>query len=225
MENREWLKKTSVIRLNEISRRVSSKAYAKLLVHRLIKSGKLSKITKGIYSASDDIFSIASNIYFPSYISGLSASYRYGITEVIPIIITIITGKKHKRIEHSGYKIEFIQSKKVWGYHKEGNDNEAVFIADFERLVIDVFFYPKQMGNFDEIENIFKSIEKIDVEKLKGYLKRVKSNKIYRQVGYMLEKYRGLDISNLMKINRNYYQLNPFVKKGKTLDRKWRLYL
>jgi predicted transcriptional regulator of viral defense system len=225
MKRYEWMDNQPIIRFNEIARRVKSKEYAKLLVYRLIKSGRLARITKGLYSTSDDIFSIASNIYFPSYVSGISASYRYGLTEAIPITVSTVTTKKHKTIEYENYRIEFVKSNEVWGYHKEGSNNEIIFIADLEKLFIDAFLYPGQLGNFEEIKNVFENAKNIDVEKLKAYLKKLKSNKIYRQVGYMLEKYNNLDISRLMKIDRNYYLLNPFGKKGKKLDKKWRLFI
>ncbi len=225
MNSYEWMKTQTIVRFNEIARRVANKEYAKLLVYRLIKAGKLFRITRGAYSNSDDIFSIASNLYFPGYLSGLSASYRYGLTEIIPITMSVVTTKKHKTIEYKNYQIEFVKSDEVWGYHKEGNNNEIVFIVDLEKLFIDSFLYPRQMGNFNEIENVFKNADSIDVGKVKEYLKKQKSNKLYRQVGYMLEKYNNIDISGLMEVNKNYYQLDPFQKRKKKFNKKWRMFL
>lgn len=222
MKDYTWLKKQPIIKFNEIARRVASNAYAKLMVHRLIKAGKLIKISKGYYSASENIFSVASGIYFPSYISGLSVAYMYGTTEIIPITITVVTSKKHKKIYFMNYIIEFVKSKDVWGYHKEGEGNTTMFIADYERSLIDAFLHPAQMGNFDEIENLFKNVDKVDLNRLKSYLQKLKSNKLYRQIGYLLEKHKTIDISGLMKLNKNYYNLNPF-EKGQRTDKKWRL--
>ncbi|MBI5636244.1 hypothetical protein HY993_04750 [Candidatus Micrarchaeota archaeon] len=224
MRNNEWMEKFPVIRLNEIARRTKSKAYAKLLVHRLVRAGKLTKAARGAYSAFEDVFSVASNLYFPSYVSGLSASYRNGLTEAIPISITVITGGKHKKIEYKKYVVEFIDSKQLWGYHKEGKDNGVVFAADLEKLLLDAFLHPRQFGNFEEIENAFKNSENIDVEKLKAYLLRLNSNKVYRQVGCLLERHQGTDLSGLMPVNKNYYRLNPFIGKGRKLNKKWRLF-
>ena len=225
MKEYKWMENQPIVRFNEIARQVANKEYAKLLAYRLIKAGKLSRITRGTYSNSDDIFSIASNLYFPGYLSGLSASYRYGLTEIIPITMSVVTTRKHKTIEYKNYQIEFVKSDEVWGYHKEGKNKDIVFIADLEKLFIDAFLYPEQLGNFEEIKNIFKNAEDIDVERVKSYLKKLKSNKVYRQVGYILEEYRDLDISSLIKINKNYYSLDPFQKKRKALDKKWRLFI
>lgn len=220
MRNKDWLKKSPVIRLNRIARRVNGKEYAKLLAYRMAKEGTLKRVARGAYTASDDIFSIASNLYYPSYISFLSASYRYGFTETIPRIIYVAAAKRHKPIDFEGYAIEFVPLKSLWGYHKEEDD---VFLADVEKLMIDAFLRPEAMGNFEEIERVFENSAKIDVGKLCRYLKRLGSNKIFRQVGYMAEKYGKGDISSLMKIDRNYHNLNPFKKKGGRINEKWRM--
>lgn len=222
MKDKEWLKKSPVIRFNEIARRLKSKAYAKVFVHRMIKQGVLKKVSKGIYSTSKDIFSIASNIYYPSYISFLSASYRFGLTEIIPRVISIVTTKKHKSLEFERYTIDFIPLKEIFGYSKEGNGSSVTFMVDIEKLMIDAFLKPKNMGNFEEIKNIFEKSEKIDIEKIRHYLKKLNSNKIYRQVGYMLEEYAGIDVYGIMPINKNYYNLNPF-KGNRKINKKWRL--
>ena len=225
MEKENWIKKHPILRFTDIARRFKSREYARVFVYRMVKKGQLKRIKRGVYTSTENIFSIASNIYYPSYISFLSASYYYGFTEAIPISISTAVPKRHNTINFEGYKLEFIQMNEIWGYHKEGSD-EAVFIADVEKLMLDCFIRPAQMGNFSEIENVFVNNKKIDINKLKQYLKRFNSNKVSRKIGYMLEKHKGIDLSPLIKIDRNYYTLNPFEdRKGKKLDRKWRLFV
>jgi len=218
----EILSNSPIIRFNEICRRVNKEKYAKQLVSRLVKNGKLKRVKKGVYTSCEDIFSIASNIYYPSYISFISASYRFGFTETIPIIIYIVVNKRHKPIKFEGYIIEFVCLKDVFGLHKQGRDKNTVFTADLEKLMIDSFLRPKYMGNFEEITNIFKNSGKVNEKKLRNYLNRTNSNKVYRQVGYLLEKYKKINIYGLFPIDKNYYDLNPF-QKGKKIDNKWRL--
>ncbi|HII53785.1 TPA: hypothetical protein HA316_03040 [Candidatus Micrarchaeota archaeon] len=226
MRNMDWLRKTPVLRLNEIARRLSSKGYARLAVHRMVKQGAVARVTKGAYSASDDIFAVATNLHYPSYASFLAASYRQGLTEAIPRLITVATTKRHPPIDFKRYRIEFARLSHIWGYHKEGDGANVAFIADIEKLMLDAFLRPGLMGNFEEIRNVFKNGESIDAEKIRAYLKRLGSNKIYRQVGYMLGEYNGMDIHGLIPVDNNYYDLNPFAKKtGKTADKKWRLWV
>ncbi|MCC7570347.1 hypothetical protein KO465_03310 [Candidatus Micrarchaeota archaeon] len=221
-EIEEIINSSPVIKFKEIYGRVNSKEYAKQVVYRLIKKGNLKRIKKGVYSNSDDIFSIASNIYYPSYISFLSASYKLGLTEVIPIAVYVVTTKNYAPIEFERYKIIFIESGNIFGYHKEGKDKNVVFLADSEKLMVDALFKPEHMGNFDEIINVFKNSKNIEKTKVIEYLNQMNSNKISRQVGYLLEMYQNMDISESVKINKNYYDLNPF-EKGKKINKKWRL--
>ena len=221
MKEQKWMSAKPVLNFIDIARRFTDRGYARLFVHRLIKSKKLKRITKSRYTTSEDIFLIASNLYFPGYISFLSASAYYGYTEIIPQRIYIVTAHDHKKIDFEKYSLYFVKLNPVWGYKQ---DKEGIFIADTEKLLIDVFLKPNYMGNFNEIENIFRNISSIDREKLKNYLKRINSNKIYRQVGYMLEQHQRIDILDLFPINKNYYSLNPF-QRGKKLNKKWRLFI
>ncbi len=222
MKSKEWLSASPIIRFNQIVRELKNSAYSRVFVLRMIKKGVLRRVTKGTYTSSKDIFQIASNIYYPTYLSFLSASYRYGLTEIIPRKLLLASSKKYDLIEFNEYTIEFIQINAMWGYHKEGEGKETVFVADIEKLMIDAFLRPKCMGNFAEIENIFRNAENVDQKKLKDYLIRLNSNKIFRQVGFMLEAHKDIDIHGTIPMDSNYHELNPF-RKGKSINSKWRL--
>lgn len=219
---KEWLKKSPVIRFSDIVRKLKNKEYAKVFVYRAVKSGTLKRITRGLYSTSDNVLPIASNIYYPSYLSFLSASHYYGLTEVIPRVVYVATPLKHSELEFSGYEIKFVKTGEMWGYNKVGEGTNIIFIAELEKLLIDAFLNPNAMGNFEEITNLFKLAKNINLDKLKEYLIKMNSNKIYRQIGFLMEKYQQKDISGAMKLDRNYYQLNPF-KEGSKINKKWRL--
>lgn len=222
MKSKEWLKRSPIIRFNQIVRKLKNSAYSRVFVLRMIKKGILRRVTKGIYTSSTDIFQIASNIHYPTYLSFLSASHHYGLSEIIPRKIQLASSKKYKTIEFDGYSIEFIPINAVWGYHKEGEGKEALFVADIEKLMVDAFLRPKCMGNFAEIENVFRNVQEVDQKKLKEYLIRLNSNKIYRQVGFMLEKHKGMDIHGIIPMDSNYHESNPFTK-GKNTNLRWRL--
>jgi predicted transcriptional regulator of viral defense system len=222
MKLKELVAKQQIIRFNDILRITKSNSYAKVLIHRAIKSGALIQIRKGVYSASNDIYVIASNIYYPSYLSFLSASYLYGFTEAIPVTVYVATSQKHKGLDVLEYIIKFKRIPHVYGYHKEKHEGGEIFLADQEKLMVDSFLYPECMGNFLEIENVFSKSAAPDLNRLKNYLARIGSNKAYRQIGYMVEKYKQVDISGWMKIDRNYHDLNPFLK-GRKINKKWRL--
>jgi len=222
MDERKWLRERPIITINEIARRAGSPDYARLLAHRLVKAGKLIRVAHGAYSSSDNIFAIASNIYYPSYISFISASYLQGLTQAIPVTVYVATVVRHPSVEAMGYTLKFVHLGSIWGYHKERQGEEDVFVADIEKLMIDAFLTPECMGNFQEIENVFSRSPAPDLGRLKEYLQKLGSGRVYRQVGYMLQKHKGIDISGWMAIGRNYCEANPF-SNGKGTVAKWRL--
>ena len=211
-----------VVNFNEIVRRVNSREYAKQVVQRMINKKQLTRIKKGLFTASNNALSVSSNIYCPSYISFLAASQYYGLTEIIPRVISVVTPNRYKPVEFKNYKIEFVYLNKIFGYHKKRRGKEVIVISDLEKLMIDAFLKPKHMGNFEEIKNVFKNAGHLDKKKLVEYLKKINSKKIYCQVWYMTEKYCKLDIKGALQINKNYHDLNPFLR-GKKINTKWRL--
>ena len=76
--------------LERIISKAKNSSYAKLLVHNLIKRGKIKKIGKGIYTKHNEI-SLAVFSFKPAYL-GLQAAlshHKIWEQETIPVIITI----------------------------------------------------------------------------------------------------------------------------------------
>ncbi|MFA5333634.1 MAG: hypothetical protein WC376_04005 [Candidatus Nanoarchaeia archaeon] len=198
-----------------------SKEYSKLIINRLIKRKSIKRVGKNKYTTNNDIFVIASNIHTPSYISFWSASYYYGFSEQILSTIFVASSKKFKEIAFEGYIIKFLPAN-IFGYKKIVSNNGEIFIAEHEKLIIDIFKHYKAIGNFDEIEKIFKK-SLINKKKIIDYLKITNENSTIKRVGFMLEKYKQIDIHGYFNLDSNYCNLNPFSKKYNTLNSKWRL--
>jgi predicted transcriptional regulator of viral defense system len=221
LEILEKLKDKAIFSVQDIERIGRfNREYSKLVLNRLFKRGLIKRITKNTYTLKNDIYVVASNLKIPSYISFWSASYYYGYTEQILNTIYIACTRKINIVRYLEYKIKFIKIKDFFGYKKINTDNGEVFIVEIEKLLIDSLLYHKEMGNFDEIEKIFKN-SNINKEKLLSYLKKINNKSLNKRVGYLLEKYKDIDISKNFKNDRNYVFLNQFSKKYKTLNSKW----
>jgi len=228
MKEKELLKglnEKSIFSVQDI-RRIGnySKEYSKLVLNRLTKRKSIKKITKNSYTTQKDILMIASNLKIPSYISFWSASSYYGFTEQILNKIYVACTRKIDSINFEGYKIKFIKLKYFFGYNKIKTENGEIFIAEQEKLLIDSLLYQKEMGNFDEIEKVFKK-SKISIEKIIEYLKKINNLSLTKKVGYLIEKHKGIDLSKHFKMDKNYTYLNQFSKRYKKLNPKWRLYI
>ena len=197
-----------------------TREYAKLVLNRLVKRKLIKKVTRNSYTVQKDILVISSNLKIPSYISFWSASSYYGFTEQILNTVYIACTRKIKQIAFEGYKIKFVEVKDLFGYKKVKAVGGEIFIAEQEKLMIDCFLHFKEMGNFDEIEKVFQKAE-ISKEKIVEYLKRVNNLSLVKRIGFMLEKYKRIDISKSFKMDRNYVYLNRFSKRYKNLDSRW----
>ncbi|MFO7711082.1 MAG: hypothetical protein R6V53_04940 [Candidatus Woesearchaeota archaeon] len=198
--------------------------YAYTVLGRLVKQGRLKKIIKGKYTVHDDIYLIATNLYFPSYLSFLSCSYFKGYTEQIINTVQVATTMQIRDIMFENYHLEFhkMGKKMFFGYEKVFYGNFFLFIADDEKLLIDSIYYDNLMGNFDEIVKVFESVEP-DIEKLVGYLGSIGNKSLAKKVGFLLEKLKGIDISGRLDYkDKNIILLSSFME-GKKNDKKWQV--
>jgi predicted transcriptional regulator of viral defense system len=196
--------------------------YAYTVLNRLLNKKKIYKIIKGKYTTKNDIYFVATNLFNPSYLSFWSCAYFKGYTEQIVNTIQLATSRPHKKIFFQNYIIEShtMPKKMFFGYEKILHNQGFIFVADDEKLVIDAIYKEDLMGNFDEI---IKMIEKtkIDKEKVTHYLNSINNSSLKKREGFILEKYKNIDISENMRYkDKNYVKLSSYKKNNK-LDPKW----
>ena len=197
--------------------------YAYTVLTRLKNRGIIKQIKKGKYTTLDDIHIIATNIHTPSYLCLWSASSYKGYTEQILREIQIAVTRKHKEQEFNNYRITPIKypKKTFFGFQKINQGDYTLFITEDEKLLIDSLLYPEKMGNPEEIKKVYMNA-KINEEKLINYLKKINNKTLIKRCGFLLEKTRGIDLSNNLQIDdRNYTHL--FLNRGKKTDKKWRI--
>jgi len=199
----------------------SKKNYASLVLERLARKNLIKKVKKGKYTSSSNIFLIATNIIYPSYISFWSGIAYKGCTEQILSTIFVACTKKTRNISFENYKIKFIKLSKTnfFGYKKETAENGEIFVADNEKLLIDCLLYPRYSGNIDEVVKLIQNVE-INAEKLEKYLLKIKNKSLIKKVGYLLEEYKKINIKIKIK-DRNYVFLP--IKKQEKINKKWRI--
>ena len=223
-----YLKGKALVDIATIKKIVGAKPkYASLVLQRLVKSRVLKKVTRNRYTSLSNPYIIATNLYTPSYLSFWSASQYLGLTEQIVNTIHIVTTSPHQSIQFEQYTFKFIvlPKKYFFGFEKVQTEEGAIFIVDKEKLFIDALLRPREMGNFDEIENVIQKAE-INKEKIANYLQRTKNASVIKKVGYLLETYKSIDLYPQFKIkDKNYVRLNPFTQKTKKNVAKWRIKL
>lgn len=151
---------------------------------RLVRSGVLLRSARNVYTLFTDPFrveKIASELYFPSYLSFEYALSYYSILSQVPFTVTFATSRPTKKMTIGGVAIEFSHLKKdlFFGYIlKDGK-----YIAEKEKALLDQL-YMVSMGKrvIDTEELDFRSIDRKKLEEyarkfptaIKPLLKKVK---------------------------------------------------
>jgi len=146
----------------------------KVVVSRLVKSGKLKRIQRNFYFLPEKIFEIekiANQIYSPSYLSFESALSWWGILSQIPYVLTFATTLKTKKIEMGKTKIEYRKIKKelFFGFQLQ----KGIYIALPEKALLDTFY----LASLGKLEINFQNLDysKIQKKELFRWLKKFPS--------------------------------------------------
>ncbi|MBC8501282.1 MAG: hypothetical protein H8D38_05980 [DPANN group archaeon] len=202
------------------------------LIENLVRKKIAFRLSKGRYFIdymykSTDLFSIASNIVWPSYVSFWIMLNKYGFTEQVPVEIAVVTNKSRKSITLKNARIVFINfpKKRFFGY----THTENFVFANREKALIDSLHIPKYAGGIGEIfKCLYNAWNEIDHKVLINYALRMDNKSLLKRLGFLIEK-AELDITKplLAKLKKNlsksYSKLDPsFSKKGE-YNTKWKL--
>lgn len=153
------------------------------------KKGAFIRLKKGFYCLKryfPQEFSLANNLYSPSYVSLDSAlSYYHLIPETI-YSVTSITSKPTREFEVNGRLFEYRKIKKqaYTGYIPQEIEGDVVYLATPEKAVAD-FLYFVSLGKRNFNDRL--RFEKIDREKLNQYLQLFGRKKLIAFVNKILK--------------------------------------
>ena len=193
--------------------------YCRLFLNRLARRGKLTRVERGKYISKDaDLYAVASNLVFPSYVSFLSALSLHKLTTQIPFEVQVACAVQKKPVEFGNARIMFVKMKKstLFGFKREG----GAFVAEPEKAVVDGLYLPRKMP----VSEAFYAIEQkeMSVEKLEEYAERLGSAVVKKRLGFLLEK-AGLQTRLPSRLNRKIDVLNTLRPAEGEKSAKWRL--
>ena len=167
---RKFFEKNKVVDINSLRKFTSKNDYVYLLISNMIKKGEIKRITKGYYTIYED-YTLAVFCFKPSYLGLESALSIHNLweQETNPVIITTNNIRQGTRkVFGNNILLRRITPKYFFGveYVKEGE--LYIPVSDIEKTFIDMVYFRKKIGK--ELFESFK--EKIDVKKLKDYLKK-----------------------------------------------------
>lgn len=150
------------------------------MVKRLTDKGVLERLNKGIYRLTTSPWQpdkIANQLYYPSYLSFVSALSRYGIIGQIPYSLTFATIKKSKKIILGEREVVYsqLQPSLFFGYKMEGGIN----IAYPEKALLDQVYLTSLGKSFLDYEEL--TLIDLNKKRFDEYLKRF-PRRIYQGV-------------------------------------------
>lgn len=199
----------------------------------LLKSGLLRRIEKGKYcrhNFSDELI-IGSFLVKTGGISYWSALNYHNLTEQIPNTIFVQTDKWKKDKTIFGVKYKFIQvnSRKLFGYKKQGYGNHTFKITDIEKTIIDCYDLPEYSGGYSEIIKAFNNAE-INQNKLIKYCQKLDNISVIKRLAYLTELLNKPKMDKFIQfaLSKRNEKYSPFISYGGKNEKfinRWRLAL
>ena len=169
----ELFEKSPIVDFKSVERvigGVKNNNYAKLLIHNLIKKGKIKKVGKGVYTKYDDI-SLAVFSFKPAYIGLQSALSYYRVWEQETILVIITTRKVRRGVRNlmgGNILLRNVDKKYFFGLEYVEEGNFYFPYSDLEKTFIDMVVFNQKID-----KEVLKKIKKrINKPKLLNYLKR-----------------------------------------------------
>jgi predicted transcriptional regulator of viral defense system len=165
---RAFCKKTYVISFQSIKNIVGEEKYAKVLVHNMVKSGELFRITKGRYSLHEDP-TLAVFCFKPAYLGLQDALSIHNLweQEAITIILTTKTVREGLRtICDTNVHLRRLPHSFFFGVVYLQYGDFYVPVSDIEKTFIDLLYYKQPIST----RVLAQFRKRIDKKKLKKYL-------------------------------------------------------
>ena len=166
----EFIARTPVFRARDVKLIVGDDGYTSLLLHNLVRSGKVRRITKGWYSTQED--PLQSVLAFrPAYVGLQEALSLRDLWEQETNVVIVTTSKVRpgtRRIMGSNVIVHRIKPKYFFGFEFVKYETLALPVSDLEKTLIDLVYFNESPGT-----QILRSLSKnVDSHRLGEYLRR-----------------------------------------------------
>ncbi len=207
----------------------------------MLRKGIIRKLWRGTFMINPKLIPGAPKIIIidaylkNEYYIGLYTALRYWKLSDAPQyryqILTVkrwLSGRR-TRIENLSLRFIYINEDAFFGYSRYPYGGALVNVSDLEKTIIDAVYF---LGRYVTIEDLCKALilakNKINIEKLIRYLKRLDRPFINQRLGFLLEKSGMMEYSEeirrKLKISNRYVFLDPYAhKKEYARSPRWRI--
>jgi predicted transcriptional regulator of viral defense system len=173
---------------------------------------------------------IASKLTDDYFISHYSAAKAHGFAERYSNHVYISSMSHQRDLAYHDNLIKFLRvtPDRFFGIEKLKYMNDIIMISDIERTMIDIVNRPKLSGDWTEVIEVMKNIQKIDQERFLQYLMKFNNKRTARISGFLLDNIKSIDLENDIKerimefSGDNIYYMNK-DHYDNNLDKEWNL--
>jgi predicted transcriptional regulator of viral defense system len=205
----------------------------KAVLSRLVRNEQLFPIEKGLYAVRNfrNPYVIANAMLPDGAIAYWSALNLHGLTEQIPNVVYLQSGKRKsdKKVFNVRYRFIQVKKEKICGITQMGYGNERFRITDIEKTLLDCFDLPQYAGGYEELIRAFFQA-KINSRKLLDYGKQMGNLSVLKRLAFLSELFdmQGFNYfqNEVLKIrNQRYTLLDPMGSSEGAFNAKWRIRL
>lgn len=162
------------------------------------KRGEIKKVTRGHYIMSDrdldegDLYTVANEIYYPSYISLESALWHYNVIPEGVFTITSVSTRKTKKISTflGDFSYQKIKEPLYLGYKIIGEGGDKARIATLEKALVDYLYLHSEIDSLESIEGLRwnkGSLKNIDRDEIKRFVSLAGNRQLEKRVNLLFE--------------------------------------
>lgn len=194
-----------------------SNSYARVALHRLVKTGDLASPVRGMYviippehqhfgsiPAQDLVPLVMKHLGKEYYAGLLTAGLFHGATHQNPARFQIISNHRRKSsIIIGSVEIEFIYRKSLQGLPMQNIvvNTGYLSISTPELTMLDLLTYSYRCGGLNHIATVFSElVEEVDAEKLVLLAQSLKLEYQLQRIGYILDNIEVMDDAMKAKV-------------------------
>jgi predicted transcriptional regulator of viral defense system len=165
-------------------------AQVRLQLDRWEKAGKITKVTRGVYSLSSpyismvpNSFAISSILRPASYVSLQSGLSFYGlIPEFVPGTMAVTVGRPWQVSSSLGrFAFRHIKASLFFGYEQQSLRDQYFFMATPEKALLDLLYFTSDSDSPAYIESLrLQNVNQLSLDVLHETAERMKSKKVDR---------------------------------------------
>jgi predicted transcriptional regulator of viral defense system len=236
-ENKRMANSETAMKLLKISR-----MHAYNLLKNMYEKGALDKVRSNLYvripahivhdrgKYVEDPVLVAAYLTKPYFLSYYTALGLHGLSQQYSTRYYVSTIKQVNHLNYHGNVIYLVilSKKRFFGYEEIDYREEKIMVSDLERTIVDVLNRPEYAGGFEEILRCLIDVQKMDWDKLLGYIDRMGEKILVNRAGFIFELLKDqvkTPESFLKKLqaelSKNIYYFEK-QKKGK-FNEKWKI--